>query len=144
AWGWAGPRARLPRGPGARRRRRAGGGASGGTGSARSRPIMSWRLTRNRAVRRLGTTPRAFTTIRRPGRGREGRAMYQHLFAIVERLPAFWSPPASSLGPVGVRHVDELQLISSSCDGPPDANARALGSHHDVVRSTLDAAAVLP
>jgi len=70
--------------------------------------------------------------------------MYQHLFAIVERLPAFWSPPASCLGPVGVRPVDELQLIASPCDGPPDANARALGSHHDVVRSTLDAAAVLP
>jgi len=70
--------------------------------------------------------------------------MYQHLFAIVERLPAFWSPPASSLGPVAVHPVDELQLIASPCDGPPDANARALGSHHDVVRSTLDAAAVLP
>ncbi len=70
--------------------------------------------------------------------------MYQHLFAIVERLPAFWRTPASSLGPVVVRPVDELALIASPCDGLPDANARALASHHDVVSSTLDAAAVLP
>src|SRR5438477_9060216 len=31
---------------------------------------------------------------------------------------------------VAVHPVGELQLIASPCDGPPDANARALGSHH--------------
>ncbi|HKB24001.1 MAG TPA: GvpL/GvpF family gas vesicle protein [Methylomirabilota bacterium] len=70
--------------------------------------------------------------------------MYQHLFAIVERLPAFWRTPASSLGAVAARPVDELTLLASPCEGVPEANARTLASHHDVVSSTLDAAAVLP
>lgn len=70
--------------------------------------------------------------------------MYEHLFAIVERLPASWRPPASSLGRVAARPVDELTLIASPADGFPEANARTLASHHDVVSSVLDAAAVLP
>jgi hypothetical protein len=70
--------------------------------------------------------------------------MYQHLFAIVDRLPASWRPPATRLGPVAARAVAELALIASSCDRLPEASAHALASHHDVVASTLDAAAVLP
>lgn len=70
--------------------------------------------------------------------------MYQHLFAIIERLPVSWRPPASCLGVVAARPVEELALIASPCDGLPEANARTLAGHHDVVTSTLDAAAVLP
>jgi hypothetical protein len=70
--------------------------------------------------------------------------MYEHLFAIVERLPASWRPPASPLGPVATRPVGDLTLVASPCDGLAEANARALASHEDVVASTLDAAAVLP
>lgn len=70
--------------------------------------------------------------------------MYQHLFAIVEHLPASWRAPASSLGHVTARPVDGLTLIASPCERVPDASTRALASHHDVVASTLDAAAVLP
>lgn len=70
--------------------------------------------------------------------------MYQHLFAIVERLPASWRPPATPLGPVAARAAGDLALIASSCGGVPEASARALASHHDVIVSTLDATAVLP
>lgn len=70
--------------------------------------------------------------------------MYQHLFAIVERLPASWRPPAALRGPVESRALDGVHLIAGACDRAPDANARTLAAHHDVIASAMDAAAVLP
>jgi hypothetical protein len=70
--------------------------------------------------------------------------MYEHLFAIVEGLPASWRPPASVLGPITARPLDELTLVACQRVAPAAEDARALASHADVVASTLDGAAVFP
>jgi hypothetical protein len=70
--------------------------------------------------------------------------MYQHLFAIVERPPASWRPPVASRGLVATSAFHGVHLIAGACDQAPDANARTLAAHHDVIASAMDAAAVLP
>jgi Gas vesicle synthesis protein GvpL/GvpF len=71
--------------------------------------------------------------------------MLQYLYAIADRLPAAWRPPAASVGDaVELRRLGDLVLLASPLDRPPDATARAMAAHHDVVASTLDAAATLP
>jgi Gas vesicle synthesis protein GvpL/GvpF len=71
--------------------------------------------------------------------------MLQYLYALVDRLPAAWRPPAASVGDaVELRRLGDLVLLASPLDRTPDATARAMAAHHDVVASTLDAAATLP
>lgn len=71
--------------------------------------------------------------------------MYQYLYAIADRLPATWRPPSASVGgPVVLRRLEDLVAISSSVERRPDANARTLALHHDVVASTLEAEAIVP
>jgi hypothetical protein len=71
--------------------------------------------------------------------------MYQYLFAIADRLPAAWRPPEASVGgPVVLRRLGDLVVVACAVDLPPVANVRTLALHHDVVASTLDAAATVP
>ncbi len=66
--------------------------------------------------------------------------MYQHLFAIVDRLPASWRPPEWALGLVHVRSVNGLDVLAGACERVPAANARTLAQHHEVVAAAMDAA----
>jgi gas vesicle protein GvpL/GvpF len=71
--------------------------------------------------------------------------MYQYLYAIADRLPAAWRPPDASVGgPVVLRPLSDLVVLASALDLMPEANARTLAVHHEVVATTLDAAAVVP
>jgi hypothetical protein len=71
--------------------------------------------------------------------------MYQYLYAIADRLPAAWRPPVASVGgPVVLRPLGDLVVLASDLELPPEANARTLAAHNDVVATTLDAAAVVP
>ena len=71
--------------------------------------------------------------------------MYQYLYAIADRLPAAWRPPEDERrGPVVLRRLGDLAVVACAVDLAPVANARTLAVHHDVVASTLDAAATLP
>jgi len=71
--------------------------------------------------------------------------MYQYLYAIADRLPAAWRAPTASVGgPVELRRLGELVVLVSRLDRPPEANARTLALHHDVVASTLNASGTVP
>lgn len=71
--------------------------------------------------------------------------MYQYLYAIADRLPAAWRPPDASVGgPVELRRLGDLVVLASALERPPEANARTLALHHDVVAATLDASATVP
>jgi hypothetical protein len=71
--------------------------------------------------------------------------MLEYLYAIADRLPATWRPPGASVGDaVEIRRLADLTLLASPLDRVPEANARAMAAHHDVVVSTLDAVATLP
>jgi len=71
--------------------------------------------------------------------------MYQYVYAIADRLPATWRPPDASVGgPVELRRLGDLVVLVSSLERLPEANARTLALHHDVVASTLDAVATVP
>jgi hypothetical protein len=71
--------------------------------------------------------------------------MYQYLYAIADRLPAGWRPPGVSVGgPVVLRPLDDLVVLASDLEIPPEPNAKTLALHHDVVATTLDAAAAVP
>jgi Gas vesicle synthesis protein GvpL/GvpF len=71
--------------------------------------------------------------------------MYQYLYAIADRLPVAWRPPAASVGgPVELRRLGDLAILVSRLDRLPEANARTLALHHDVVATTLDAFGTVP
>jgi hypothetical protein len=71
--------------------------------------------------------------------------MYQYLYAIADRLPATWRSPSASVGgPVVLRRLDDLVAIVSALERLPEANARTLALHHDVVASTLEADGLVP
>lgn len=71
--------------------------------------------------------------------------MYHYLYAIADRLPAAWRPPAASVGgPVERRRLGDLVVLVSALERLPEANARTLALHHDVVASTLDASGTVP
>src|SRR4029453_17781817 len=71
--------------------------------------------------------------------------MYQYLYAIANPLPAAWRPPEISVGgPVVLRRLGNLAVVACDLDLAPVANARTLAIHHDVVATTLEAAATLP
>ena len=72
--------------------------------------------------------------------------MNQYLYAIVDRMPAAWHPPATGLGDASVvpRRVQDVVVLGSLLDVVPPANPRTLAIHHDIVATVMDAAAVLP
>lgn len=72
--------------------------------------------------------------------------MNHYLYAIVDRLPAAWRPPASGLGAASVvpRRVHDLVVLGSLLDVVPPPNPRTLALHHDIVRTVMDADALLP
>lgn len=70
--------------------------------------------------------------------------MYQHLFAIVDRLPVSWRPPDSALGRVHLCSVNGLDVLAGACERVPSANARTLAQHHEIVAAAMDADALLP
>lgn len=71
--------------------------------------------------------------------------MYQYLYAIADRLPSAWRPPDASVGgPVELRRLGDLVVLVSALERLPEANARTLALHHDVVASTLNASGTVP
>jgi gas vesicle protein GvpL/GvpF len=71
--------------------------------------------------------------------------MYQYLYAIADRLPPTWRSPSASVGgPVALRRFDDLVAVVSPVERRPEANARTLALHHDVVASTLEADGMVP
>jgi len=70
----------------------------------------------------------------------------QYLYAIVDRMPAAWHPPATGLGDASVvpRRVQDVVVLGSLLDVVPPANPRTLAIHHDIVATVMDAAALLP
>jgi hypothetical protein len=69
-----------------------------------------------------------------------------YLYAIVERLPRRWRPPAIGVGPAPVvaRSLRGLVLITSTVDTVPRATPTIQARHDDVVATALGADAVLP
>jgi hypothetical protein len=69
-----------------------------------------------------------------------------YLYAIVDRLPARWRPPAAGVAGASVvpRRIDEVVVLSSLLESMPVAGPRMLAVHQDVVASVLDAPATLP
>ena len=71
--------------------------------------------------------------------------MYRYLYAIADRLPAAWRPPDASVGgSVELQRLGDLVVLVSRLDRLPEANARTLALHHDVVATTLDASGTVP
>ncbi|HEX3175680.1 MAG TPA: GvpL/GvpF family gas vesicle protein [Methylomirabilota bacterium] len=69
-----------------------------------------------------------------------------YMYALVDGLPSTWRPPVGVVPavPIDHRHLGSLSLLGSTVDAVPPANPKTLALHHDVVASTLEAAAVLP
>lgn len=70
--------------------------------------------------------------------------MYEHLFAIVDRLPPSWRPPVSALGAVRVRTLEGFDVLACAGERIPPATAQALAGHHEVVAAAMAADALLP
>jgi hypothetical protein len=70
----------------------------------------------------------------------------QYLYAIVDRLPSGWRPPAAGVGSTAVvsRRIDNVTLVGSLIETVPSANPRTLALHQDVVATVIDAPAILP
>jgi Gas vesicle synthesis protein GvpL/GvpF len=75
---------------------------------------------------------------------RQGPSDY--LYAIAERLPRRWRPPASGVdaAPVVARPLHDLVVITSAVDAIPRPTPKALARHDEVVAAALAAEAVLP
>jgi hypothetical protein len=73
-------------------------------------------------------------------------AQVYYLYAIAERLPRRWRPPASGVdsAPVVVRPVRDLTLITSTVVASPRPTPKARARHDEVVSAALGADAVLP
>jgi hypothetical protein len=72
--------------------------------------------------------------------------MSQYLYAIADRLPDAWQPPAMTVGgcPAIARAVHDVVLIASRVERIPPAGPRALAMHRDIVTSAMAAPALLP
>jgi hypothetical protein len=70
----------------------------------------------------------------------------QYLYAIVDRMPAAWRPPANGLGDASVvpRRMHDVVVLGSLLDVVPPANPRTLAIHQDIVATVMDAEALLP
>jgi hypothetical protein len=69
-----------------------------------------------------------------------------YLYAIVDRLPGRWRPPAAGIGGASIvpRRLHDVVVLGSLLDLVPPANPRTLALHHDVVATLVDAPAALP
>jgi len=69
-----------------------------------------------------------------------------YLYAVVDRLPGRWRPPAAGIGGASVvpRRLHDLVVLGSLLDLVPPANPRTLALHQDVVATLVDAPATLP
>lgn len=78
--------------------------------------------------------------------GGAAASVNQYLYAIIDRMPAAWQPPANGLGDASVvpRRVHDVVVLGSLLDVVPPANPRTLAIHHDIVATVMDAAALLP
>jgi hypothetical protein len=72
--------------------------------------------------------------------------MDHYLYAVAERLPRSWRPPAAGVtrAAVEARRVGDLSVISSALDQAPREGPRLSSLHHDVVATTMSAAGVVP
>ena len=72
--------------------------------------------------------------------------MNHYLYAIVDRLPAPWRPPAAGGAGAAVfpHRMDDLVILSSLLESIPVLGPRTLAVHQDVVASVVDAPATLP
>ena len=73
-------------------------------------------------------------------------AMDHYLYAVAERLPRSWRPPAAGVTTAAVeaRRVGDLSVISSALDQAPREGPRLSSLHHEVVATAMSAAAVVP
>ena len=73
-------------------------------------------------------------------------AQVYYLYAIAERLPRRWRPPAAGVdaAPVVARVVRDLTLIVSAIDSIPPRTPKTVARHDEVVSVALGAEAVLP
>ena len=69
-----------------------------------------------------------------------------YLYAIVERLPRRWRPPAIGVGPAPVvaRRLRGLVLLTSAVDSVPRPTPKTQARHDEVVGAALGAQAMLP
>jgi Gas vesicle synthesis protein GvpL/GvpF len=69
-----------------------------------------------------------------------------YVYAIAERLPRRWRPPARGVGaaPVVARRIGDLVVITSPVDAVPPSSPAAVARHGQVISATLTADAVLP
>ncbi len=72
--------------------------------------------------------------------------MNLYLYAIVDRIPAAWRPPATGLGDGSVvpRRVHDVVVLGSLLDAVPPATPRTLAVHQDIVATLIEAAALVP
>ena len=72
--------------------------------------------------------------------------MNHYVYAIVDRLPARWRPPAAGIGGalIAPRRLHDLIVLVSVLDVVPPANPRTLALHNDVIATLVDAPAILP
>ncbi len=72
-------------------------------------------------------------------------ALY-YLYALVDRAPRRWRPPATGVGggSIEARHIHDLILIVSRVVNPVFRTVRTQAAHDDVLASLMDAEAVAP
>jgi hypothetical protein len=72
--------------------------------------------------------------------------MDHYLYAVAERLPRSWRPPAAGVtgATVEARRMGDLSVITSAVGQTPREGPRLLSLHHDVVATTMSASAVVP
>ncbi len=76
---------------------------------------------------------------------RRPSALY-YLYALVDRAPRRWRPPATGVGggSIEARHIHDLILIVSRVVNPVFRTVRTQAAHDDVLASLMDAEAVAP
>jgi len=69
-----------------------------------------------------------------------------YLYALVDRVPRRWRPPAAGVGggPVEAQRIHDLTLIVSRVVNPVSHSVRTQAAHDDVLASLMDAEAVAP
>lgn len=69
-----------------------------------------------------------------------------HVYAVVDALPAHWRPPVVGVGgaPVQAWHLGDVVLVSSPVSAPLSRSFPVLAEHDDVLRTLMDASALLP
>ncbi len=73
-------------------------------------------------------------------------AALHHVYAVVDALPPHWRPPVAGVGGAVVQagRLGDVVLVSSPVPAPPSRSFRMLAEHDDVLRTLMDADALLP